>query len=110
MGLPRVELPPPVYFYIVTALTEGLGEVIFQAPMVTSLTFPSGLAVSHWRHAVIALLGSILGTLVGIYHGDPTGAVHVGIYGYNAALAAIALCLWKPSLVVPIVGALLTTP
>ena len=46
----------------------------------------------------------------GIYHQDPTGPVTIGIYGYNAALAAIALYLWRPSLVIPILGAFLTTP
>ena len=111
MDLPRVELPPPPSnFNIVTAFTEGLGEVMFQASLVTSIAFLAGLAVNNWRHAVLALLGSILGTLVGIYHQDPNGPVNIGIYGYNAALAAIALYLWRPSLVIPILGAFLTTP
>ena len=111
LNLPRVELPPPpTTFNIVTAFTEGLGEVMFQASMVTSIAFLAGLAVSNWRHAVLALLGSILGTLVGLYHQDPTGPVTIGIYGYNAALAAIALYLWRPSLVIPVLGAFLTTP
>lgn len=111
LDCPRVELPPPPSnFNIITAFTEGLGEVMFQASIVTSIAFLAGLAVSNWRHAVLALLGSILGTLVGIYHQDPAGSVAIGIYGYNAALAAIALYLWRPSLVIPILGAFLTTP
>src|SRR4051794_28263403 len=111
MDLPRVALPPPPNnFNIVTAFTEGLGEVMFQASLVTSIAFLAGLAVNNWRHAVLALLGSVLGTLVGIYHRDPNGPVNIGIYGYNAALAAIALYLWRPSLVIPILGAFLTTP
>jgi urea transporter len=111
MGLPRVELPPPPNnFNIVTAFTEGLGEVMFQASMVTSIAFLAGLAVNNWRHAVLALAGSILGTLVGIYHQDPTGPVTIGIYGYNAALAAIAMYLWRPGLVAPVLGAFLSTP
>jgi urea transporter len=111
LNLPRVALPPPPSnFNIVTAFTEGLGEVMFQASIITSIAFLAGLAVNNWRHAVLALLGSILGTLVGIYHQDPTGPVTIGIYGYNAALAAIALYLWRPSLVIPILGAFLTTP
>ena len=83
---------------------------MFQASIVTSLAFFVGLAVNNWRHAVLALVGSILGTLVGIYHQDPTGAVDIGIYGYNASLAAIALYLWRPSLVIPVLGAFLSTP
>ena len=111
MGLPRVELPaPPESFNLTTAFTEGLGEVMFQASILTSLAFFAGLVVNNWRHAVLALAGSILGTLVGIYHQDPTGSVNIGIYGYNAALAAIGLYLWRPSLVIPILGAFLSTP
>ena len=93
-----------------TAFGEGLAEVMFQASIVTSIAFLAGLAVNNWRHAVLGLVGSILGTLVGIYHQDPTGAVDIGIYGYNAALAAIALYLWRPSLVIPVLGAFLSTP
>ena len=111
MGLPRVELPPPPeQFDLATAFGEGLGEIMFQASITTSIAFFAGLAVSNWRHAVLALVGSILGTLVGIYHQDPTGSVDIGIYGYNAALAAIALYLWRPSLVIPVLGAFLSTP
>ncbi len=40
--------------------------------------------------------------------GRPAGSA--SIYGYNAALAAIGLYLWRPSLVVPILGAFLSTP
>jgi urea transporter len=111
MGQPRVQLPPPPeQFNMMTAFGEGLAEIMFQASIVTSIAFFAGLAVNNWRHAALALVGSILGTLVGIYHQDPTGAVDIGIYGYNAALAAIALYLWRPSLVIPVLGAFVSTP
>jgi urea transporter len=111
IGLPRVVLPaPPEKFNVTTAFGEGLGEVMFQASLLTSIAFFAGLAVNNWRHAVLGLVGSYLGTLVGLYHQDPTGNVNIGIYGYNAALAAIALYLWRPSLVVPVLGAFLSTP
>ena len=62
--------------------------------------------MSNWRHAVLGLLGSMLGMLVGLYHQDLTGEISIGIYGYNATLAAIALYLWRPSLMVPLLGIL----
>lgn len=111
MDLPRVSLPaPPEAFNFATAFGEGLGEVMFQASVLTSVLFFVGLAVSNWRHAVLALAGSVLGTLVGLYHQDPTSSVNIGIYGYNAALAAIALYLWRPSLIIAVLGAFLSTP
>jgi urea transporter len=114
LQIPTVDHPAPTEsLNIATALTgmtEGLGEVMFQASLVTGLAFLAGLAVSNWRHAVLGLLGSILGTLVAIYHQDVAGPISIGIYGYNATLAAIALYLWRPSLLIPIFGAIVSTP
>jgi urea transporter len=102
--------PPPNYLDISSALFEGLSEGFLQANRVTGLFFLAGLAVSNWRHAVLALVGSVCGTLVGIYHSDPAGNVSIGIYGYNASLAAIALYLWRKSLLIPLLGVFISTP
>jgi urea transporter len=114
LQIPTVDHPAPTEsLNIATALTgmtEGLGEVMFQASLLTGIAFLAGLAVSNWRHAFLGLLGSILGTLVAIYHQDVAGSISIGIYGYNATLAAIALYLWRPSLLIPILGAVVSTP
>lgn len=114
IGIPEVNHPVPTEsLNMATALmgvTEGLGEVMFQANVVTGIAFLIGLAVSDWRHAVLGMLGSILGTLVAIYHQDLPGSIEIGIYGYNATLTAIALYLWRKSLLIPILGALISTP
>lgn len=102
--------PPPDSLDIIAALMEGLSEVFLQANRVTGVLFIAALAVSNWRHAALGLAGSVIGMLVGLYHGDPYGNVSIGIYGYNAALAAIALYLWRPSLLVPLLGILVSTP
>ncbi len=36
--------------------------------------------------------------------------VALGLYGYNATLAAVALFLWRRSLIYPILGILLSVP
>jgi len=111
LGLPRVVLPPPPHvFDISSALSEGLSEVFLQANRFTGLLFLAGLAVSNWRHAVLGWLGSAIGTAVAIYHSDDVGNLSIGIYGYNAALAAIGLYFWRKSLLIPILGALVSTP
>ena len=71
------------------------------------------------------LVGSVVGMLVGIYHAtvaaralDPeslvdrglTENVALGLYGYNATLAAVALFLWRRSLIPPLLGMLLSVP
>lgn len=114
LQIPLVEhAPPHDALNIATAImgiTEGVGEVMFQASILTGIAFVAGLAVNNWRHAVLGLLGSVLGTLVAIYHQDLVGNIEIGIYGYNATLTAIALYLWRKSLLIPILGALISTP
>jgi urea transporter len=114
LRIPEVAHPAPhESLNMTTALmgmTEGLGEVMFQASLITGIAFLVGLAVNDWRHAVLGLLGSVVGTLVAIYHRDLADTISIGIYGYNATLAAIALYLWRKSLLIPILGALISTP
>jgi urea transporter len=111
MGLPGVEHPPSrAPLNIASAIAEGLSEVFLQASLVTGMLFMAGLLASNWRHALLGLLGSIIGTLVGIYHSDPSSNISIGIYGYNGTLAAIGLYLWRKSLLIPILGALVSTP
>ena len=70
------------------------------------------------------LAGSVIGTLVGIYASAPARAldpeslversltenVLLGLYGYNATLAAVALFLWRRSLIPPLLGILISVP
>ncbi len=102
--------PPDTPGGFVTAVLNGAAEVMFGANVVTGLLFLVGIALSEWRHAAIALLGSIVGTALAYHHHDPSGTISIGIYGYNAALAAIAVFLWRPSLLLPILGAMISVP
>src|SRR5262249_34144618 len=71
------------------------------------------------------LAGSIAGMLVAWHHTteatraiDPERLVDralfdniaLGLYGFNATLAPVALYLWRRSLVAPVLGMLLTVP
>ena len=107
---------------IVQAVAHGVSQVMFQASLWTGLLFLVGIALSNWEHAVWVLLGSLVGMLVGSYHAtaaarvlDPESLVErgllenvaLGLYGYNATLAAVALFLWRRSLIPPLLGMLL---
>lgn len=111
-GMERIDHPTPelAETHWTAAFTEGLSEVMFQASIVTGLFFLAGLAINDWRHAVLGLLGSVVGTLVGAYHSSPHETISIGIFGYNAALAAIAMDLPKKSLLLPILAAIFSTP
>ena len=88
------------------AVAHGVSQVMFQASLWTALLFLAGIALNDWQHASWVLVGSIIGTLVGHYHSaswagtvDPESLVDrglpenvaLGLYGYNATLAAVAL-------------------
>jgi urea transporter len=63
-----------------------------------------------WKGAVWAVIGSLLGLLTGLEQNAPVANLSIGIYGYNAALTAMALALYRPSILLPVVGAVLSVP
>jgi urea transporter len=126
LGAARVEPGGPLvgagYF---EAVANGVGQVMFQASVWTALLFLVGIALSDWRHASLVLAGSVVGMLVANYHAtealralDPerlverglTENIALGLYGYNATLAAVALFLWRRALIPALLGMLISVP
>lgn len=109
----------------VVAVADGIGQVMFQASVWTGGFFLLGIALNDWRHALWVLTGAVIGVLVADY--EVEAAVHsvdperlirqvmiekisLGLYGYNATLTAVALYLWRRSLIPPILGILISVP
>ncbi len=95
------------------ATVRGLGQVIFLDHPLAGLCLFIGLWLADRRAACWALLGSAGGLVLALYQGWPAQGASAGLYGYNAALAAIALSQvhrrpWLPLL--GIVLALLLQP
>jgi len=95
---------------ITSALIEGISEVMFEANVLTGALFIVGIMLCSWTAAVWAVVGSMLGLLAGISHHDTAAKLSLGLLGYNAALAAMAMTLYRPSLLLPVVAAILTVP
>lgn len=108
-----------------TAAAHGVAQVMFQASLWTTFFFLLGIALSEWRHALWVAAGAVFGTLLAYYHVtaaartiDPerlveralTENIALGLYGYNATLAAVALFLWRRSLIPPLLGILISVP
>lgn len=115
LGQPRLPTapppaPPPGLEGFFVEVFAGVAEVMFSARGTSGLCFLIGIALRSWRQAAIAVFGAVLGTLAACYHGDPSGAVASGLYGFNAALAAMAVCLTWPSLVAASLAALVSVP
>ncbi|MEX6504595.1 urea transporter [Pseudomonas zhanjiangensis] len=73
------------------ALARGLGQVVFLDHPLSGLCLLLGLLLADRRCACWALLGSALGLALALYQGWPEHSALAGLYGYNGALAAIAL-------------------
>lgn len=109
--------PPPLlqldWLTSVLAMARGLGQVIFLDQPLAGACLLLALLVADRRAACWALLGSAGGLALALIQGLPQHSALNGLYGYNAALAAIALSqvqqrVWVPAL--GIVLALLLQP
>ena len=105
------------------AVAHGVSQVMFQASVWTALLFLIGIAISDWQHAS----GSSWDRSSACWSGSttrlargpstprassiaPDRELALGLYGYNATLAAVALFLWRRSLISPLLGILLSVP
>lgn len=110
---------------ILESAAHGVSQVMFQASIWTAVFFLVGIAVSERRHAAWVLLGSVVGMLLAGWHVDAAvrsidpeqliprtqfEVIQLGLYGYNATLAAVALFLWRRSVIPPLLGILFTVP
>ncbi|MBW7930612.1 MAG: urea transporter [Gammaproteobacteria bacterium] len=94
----------------VAAVLRGLGQVMFQDSALAGLIFLAGLAVHSWRAAAWALAGSLCGLLCALLLGFPADLASAGLFGFNGALAGIALGLRPGSrLLLPLAGIVLST-
>jgi urea transporter len=126
MGAARVEPGGPLgaVGYVGAAL-NGVSQVMFQASYWTAALFLIGIGLNDWQHASWVLVGSMIGMLAGNFHDGTTASgldpeslvertlrenVALGLYGYNATLAAVALFLWRRSVIPPLLGILLSVP
>ena len=95
---------------VIAELLAGEAEIMFGSSSWTGLAFFIGIAVSSRKHALLTLLGTAVGTALAYYHNDPESTIRLGIYGYNAALAALGIYLWRSSLLLPILAAAVSVP
>ena len=106
-AVPVQSTGPPVVAGFAEAVAHGIGQVMFQGSVWTALFFVVGIAINDWEHALWVVVASMIGMMVGIYHHESSDEVAaLGLYGYNATLAAVALFLWRRTLIPPLLGIL----
>lgn len=111
--------------FLIDSAAHGVSQVMFQASLWTALCFLVGIAVNDRSHATWVVIGSLAGLALAGYHVDAAERaldperliertqfdnIQLGLYGYNATLVAVALFLWRRSIVPPLLGIVFSVP
>lgn len=85
--------PRPDYTWITWfhGITMGIAEIFFQDNWVTGILILIGIAINSRIGALMALMGSTLSVGAAVLYGAHDEAIRDGLFGYNAALTAMAL-------------------
>lgn len=70
---------------------KGIAQVFLINSWVTGIFFLAALAVSSWRAALWAAMGSAIALGIAIFWNGPGVDIANGLYGFSAVLTAIAL-------------------
>lgn len=70
---------------------NAIGQIFFQDNWLAGYIIVIGIALNSRISAAMALMGAAVAALVAALFGAPEGAIRDGLFGYNAALTAIAL-------------------
>jgi len=76
---------------MVSALSPGVGQVMFLEDVVAGMILFIGILAGSRVSALYAMLGTALGVAVSIACALPTGAMNLGLFGFNGVLCGIAL-------------------
>ena len=107
--------PRPDYTWVTWfhGITMGIAEIFFQDNWVTGIIILIGIAINTRIGALMALLGSTLAVGTAVLYGAHDEAIRDGLFGYNAALTAMALggtffVLNLPGFIYTLIGVLVT--
>jgi urea transporter len=92
-------------------ITMGIAEIFFQDNWVTGILILIGIAINTRIGAFMAVMGSTLAVAAAVFYGAHDEAIRDGLFGYNAALTAMALggtffVLNRPALLYTVIGVL----
>jgi urea transporter len=108
---PRPDYTGITWFH---GITMGIAEIFFQDNWVTGVVILVGIAINTRIGAAMALMGSTLAVASAMFYGAHDDAIRDGLFGYNAALTAMALggmflALTWQGFIYTVIGILVTT-
>ena len=74
-----------------TAITKGVGEVMFADSVIVGILFLTGIAITSLRGALMALSGAIVGVVIPIILGADKTLIEMGLYAFNPVLTMMAV-------------------
>jgi urea transporter len=93
LGLTKLQFPPFIdadVFYLRAAIS-AMGATLFAGTVIAGLLFLLGVAVSNWRHAVLAFVAAFVAHTIAVWWEVPGEEINSGLAGFNAVLAAVAI-------------------
>ncbi|NBA93862.1 urea transporter [Pseudomonas sp. R5(2019)] len=101
---PAASSPIVVDHNPLSALARGLGQIFLLDHPFAGVLIAIGLLIANRYAAAWALVGSAIGGSVALFNGEANAAFY-GLYGFNAALAALAFSHtrqqpWRPLLAI----------
>ncbi|MBL8496511.1 urea transporter [Nitrosomonas sp. JL21] len=74
-----------------TAITKGIGEVMFADSVIVGILFLVGIAITSLRGALMALGGAIVGVVIPVILGADKTLIQMGLYAFNPVLTMMAV-------------------
>lgn len=74
-----------------TAISKGIGEVMFADSVIVGILFLIGIAITSFRGAMMALSGAIVGVIVPVCFGADKTLIQMGLYAFNPVLTMMAI-------------------
>jgi urea transporter len=94
---------------ILSSLSMGVGQVMFQENVITGIIFVIGIFISSKRAAIYAFIGSLIGMALALASVFPLNLINIGIFGFNGVLCGIAFADKKKySLIYAIIAIILS--
>lgn len=107
----RLESRQPSAYFI--ASLRGVGQVDFQAGLLTGAAILAGLWVAGWETGLFATLGTLIATAAAYALAVDRGSIALGLQGYAGCLTGIALVSslghHPATYVLTVVGAIMCT-
>ena len=72
------------------SVIKALGSTLFVPAIASGIIFLVGIAISNWRHAIVAVMGAFIANALAAQAHATGGAINFGFMGFNGVLAALA--------------------